>query len=101
MPGVISVSDFLRETREDLSSPTTSNFVAHIPQCRETVNKLEEVSLLCDVFIIKLLPFPDFFMCSYIKKEDVLCLKKLLQRIVINISKIKIANHLITKVTFT
>ena len=43
MPGVISVSDFLRETREDLSSPTTSNFVTHIPQCRETVSKLEEV----------------------------------------------------------
>ena len=46
MPGVISVSDFLRETREDLSSPTTSNFVAHIPQCKETVNKLEEVRQL-------------------------------------------------------
>lgn len=43
MPGVITVSDFLRETKEDLSSPTTSNFVTHIPQCRETVNKLEEV----------------------------------------------------------
>ena len=68
MPGVISVSDFLRETREDLSSPTTSNFVAHIPQCRETVNKLEEVSLLCDVFIIKLLPFPDF-LCVLISKR--------------------------------
>ena len=68
MPGVISVSDFLRETREDLSSPTTSNFVTHIPQCRETVNKLEEVSLLCDVFIIKLLPFPDF-LCVLISKK--------------------------------
>ena len=45
MPGVITVSDFLRETKEDLSSPTTSNFVTHIPQCRETVNKLEEVRL--------------------------------------------------------
>ena len=44
MPGGISVSDFLRETREDLSSPTTSNFVTRIPQCKETVNKLEEVS---------------------------------------------------------
>jgi Arf-GAP/SH3 domain/ANK repeat/PH domain-containing protein len=43
MPGGISVSDFLRETREDLSSPTTSNFVTRIPQCKETVNKLEEV----------------------------------------------------------
>jgi Arf-GAP/SH3 domain/ANK repeat/PH domain-containing protein len=44
MPGGIPGSDFLRETREDLSSPTTSNFVTRIPQCKETVNKLEEVS---------------------------------------------------------
>ena len=43
MPGVISASDFIRETREDLSSPTTSNFVSRIPQCKETVQKLEEV----------------------------------------------------------
>ena len=48
MPGGISVSDFLRETREDLSSPTTSNFVTRIPQCKETVNKLEEVSKIRD-----------------------------------------------------
>ncbi len=45
MPGVISVYDFVRETREDHSSPTTSNFVNRIPQCKETVTKLEEVSL--------------------------------------------------------
>ena len=75
MPGVISVSDFLRETREDLSSPTTSNFVAHIPQCRETVNKLEEVSLLCDVFIIKLLLFPDF-LCVLISKKRMFFVRK-------------------------
>ena len=46
MPGVISASDFIRETREDLSSPTTSNFVSRIPQCKETVLKLEEVGQL-------------------------------------------------------
>jgi hypothetical protein len=43
MPGVISVYDFVRETREDYNSPTTSNFVTRIPQCKETVTKLEEV----------------------------------------------------------
>ena len=43
MPGVIAVSDFVRETREDFNSPTTSSFVHRIPQCKETVTKLEEV----------------------------------------------------------
>merc|ERR1711963_1168171 len=42
MPGVIAVSDFVRETREDFNSPTTSSFVHRIPQCKETVTKLEE-----------------------------------------------------------
>jgi len=42
MPGVIAVSDFVRETREDINSPTTSGFVNRIPQCKETVHKLEE-----------------------------------------------------------
>lgn len=45
MPGVapISTPDFVREVREDFNSPTTSNFVNRIPQCKETVAKLEEV----------------------------------------------------------
>ena len=43
MPGIITVQDFVREVTEDFASPTTSNFVSRIPQCRETVNKLEEV----------------------------------------------------------
>ncbi len=47
MPGLISVRDFVREVREDFSSPTTSNFVNRIPQCRETVTKLEEVGKMC------------------------------------------------------
>ena len=46
MPGLISVSDFVREVRDDFSSPTTSNFVTRIPQCKETVAKLEEVGKL-------------------------------------------------------
>ena len=44
MPGVISVSDFVRETREDINSPTTSTFIHRVPQAKETVSKLEEVS---------------------------------------------------------
>ena len=45
MPGVITVPDFIRETKEDYASPTTSTFVNRIPQCRETVNKIDEVRI--------------------------------------------------------
>lgn len=44
MPGVITVPEFIREAQEDYKSPTTSTFVNRIPQCRETVNKIDEVS---------------------------------------------------------
>ena len=50
MPGVIAVSDFVRETREDINSPTTSGFVNRIPQCKETVHKLEEVRPVLYIF---------------------------------------------------
>ena len=39
MPGIITVPEFIRETREDFASPTTSTFVTRIPQCRETVHQ--------------------------------------------------------------
>ncbi|XP_023349481.1 arf-GAP with SH3 domain, ANK repeat and PH domain-containing protein 2 [Eurytemora carolleeae] len=42
MPGLISVPEFVRETKEDYSSPTTSTFVSKIPLCRETIAKHEE-----------------------------------------------------------
>ena len=45
MPGIITVPEFIRETREDYSSPTTSTFVNRIPQCRETINKMDEVRI--------------------------------------------------------
>ena len=61
MPGVIAVSDFVRETREDINSPTTSGFVNRIPQCKETVHKLEEVR-------------PDFIFFEYFFLKD-LCEK--------------------------
>jgi hypothetical protein len=43
MPGLISVAEFVKEAREDQASPTTSTFLHRIPQCRDTVNKLDEV----------------------------------------------------------
>ena len=43
MPGVITVPDFIREAKEDIASPTTSTFVNRIPQCRETINRIDEV----------------------------------------------------------
>jgi Arf-GAP/SH3 domain/ANK repeat/PH domain-containing protein len=46
MPGPgISVAEFVRETREDQASPTTSTFVQRIPHCRETVTRVEEVRI--------------------------------------------------------
>lgn len=45
MPGLIAVSEFVEETREDYNSPTTSTFVSRMPQCRQTITALEEVSL--------------------------------------------------------
>ncbi|XP_047527885.1 arfGAP with SH3 domain, ANK repeat and PH domain-containing protein isoform X5 [Vanessa tameamea] len=42
MPGLIGIGEFIDETREDYSSPTTSTFVSRMPQCRQTINALEE-----------------------------------------------------------
>lgn len=42
MPGLIGVSDFVEETREDYNSPTTSTFVSRMPQCRYTISAFEE-----------------------------------------------------------
>lgn len=56
MPGLISVSEFVEESREDLNSPTTSTFVSRMPQCRQTVAALEEVSMPSLSFIARLSP---------------------------------------------
>lgn len=45
MPEFISVNDYISEVKDDISSPPTSNFVAKMPLCRQTVNDLEEVSM--------------------------------------------------------
>lgn len=42
MPGLISVNEFVDETREDYNSPTTSTFVSRMGQCRQTIATLEE-----------------------------------------------------------
>lgn len=49
MPGLISVSEFVEESREDVDSPTTSTFVSRMSQCRQTVAALEEVTKTCFV----------------------------------------------------
>ncbi|XP_074657096.1 arf-GAP with SH3 domain, ANK repeat and PH domain-containing protein 1-like isoform X2 [Tubulanus polymorphus] len=41
-PDSLTVSEFLTQTWDDLSSPTTSSFVDLMPQCRSTVSSLEE-----------------------------------------------------------
>ena len=55
MPDRIAVSAFISEAREDLSSPTTSNFLAAMNSCRNTVGSLEEVSCSMLFFTLKLL----------------------------------------------
>ncbi|XP_053099631.1 arf-GAP with SH3 domain, ANK repeat and PH domain-containing protein 2-like [Hemicordylus capensis] len=42
MPELISVQEFISQTQEDLSSPTTSSFTSHMSKCRSTVCSLEE-----------------------------------------------------------
>jgi hypothetical protein len=44
MPGLIGVSEFVEETKEDYHSPTTSTFCSRMSQCRQTISALEEVS---------------------------------------------------------
>lgn len=46
MPGLIGIGEFIDETREDYSSPTTSTFVSRMPQCRQTISALEEVNII-------------------------------------------------------
>ncbi|XP_043944936.1 arf-GAP with SH3 domain, ANK repeat and PH domain-containing protein 2-like [Protopterus annectens] len=43
MPELITVNDFISETLEDYSSPTTSSFTSKMTSCRNTVNSIEEV----------------------------------------------------------
>lgn len=45
MPGLIGISEFVDEAIDDFHSPTTSTFVAKMPQCRQTISGLEDVSI--------------------------------------------------------
>ena len=62
MPGLISVAEFVEESREDVDSPTTSTFVSRMSQCRQTVAALEEVNQkenhLTDCFFITIFYCP-------------------------------------------
>ncbi|CAG9816731.1 unnamed protein product [Phaedon cochleariae] len=42
LPTLITVSDFVQETRDDYNSPITSTFVSKMQQCRTTITTLEE-----------------------------------------------------------
>lgn len=44
MPGLIGISEFVDEAIDDYNSPTTSTFVSKMPQCRQTISGLEDVS---------------------------------------------------------
>lgn len=44
-PALIGISEFVEETRDDYNSPTTSTFASRMPDCRQTISILEEVSL--------------------------------------------------------
>ena len=46
MPGLITIPEFVKETRDDFNSPTTSTFGNRITQCRETINRYDEVCFL-------------------------------------------------------
>lgn len=41
-PDVFTVKDFIHETRDDFSSPTTSTFYLNISHCKQLVNSIEE-----------------------------------------------------------
>lgn len=50
MPGLIGISEFVDEAIDDYNSPTTSTFVSKMPQCRQTISGLEDVSI-CTLFL--------------------------------------------------
>lgn len=46
MPEFISVEEFIAETLEDYSSPTTSSFITKMTSFRNSANNIEEVGCL-------------------------------------------------------
>ncbi|KAF7693272.1 arf-GAP with SH3 domain, ANK repeat and PH domain-containing protein 1 isoform X4 [Silurus meridionalis] len=52
MPEFISVEEFISETLEDYSSPTTSSFITKMTSCRNSVNNIEE-ALDCDRIVLQ------------------------------------------------
>lgn len=70
MPGLIAVSEFVEETREDYNSPTTSTFVSRMPQCRQTITSLEEVSVHTFIHISFELYSPQLYKSSKYAMQD-------------------------------
>lgn len=70
MPGLIGISEFVDETIDDYNSPTTSTFVAKMPQCRQTISGLEEVSQ--SVFFIPL--FLQFWFRYFNSSLECVCI---------------------------
>lgn len=66
MPGLIGVSEFVEETIDDYNSPTTSTFVTKMPQCRQTITAIEDVSSI--LFLFALGKCLSFFARSCCKK---------------------------------
>ncbi|KAM9443767.1 arf-GAP with SH3 domain, ANK repeat and PH domain-containing protein 1 isoform 1-T2 [Clarias gariepinus] len=52
MPELISVDEFIAETLEDYSSPTTSSFITKMTSCRNSVSSIEE-ALDCDRTVLQ------------------------------------------------
>uniref|UniRef100_A0AAY4DT84 Un-named sa1614 n=1 Tax=Denticeps clupeoides TaxID=299321 RepID=A0AAY4DT84_9TELE len=52
MPELISVEEFIAETLEDYSSPTTSAFITKMTSCRNSANSIEE-ALDCDRTVLQ------------------------------------------------
>lgn len=62
MPSLVTVSEFVEETRDDYSSPITSTFVSRMPQFRNTINTLEEVCLNYSYFPFYISNFPTAYL---------------------------------------
>ena len=46
MTEVIKVSEYIKEVKEDIASPPTSNFDSKITLYKQSINNLEEVNLI-------------------------------------------------------
>ena len=62
----ISVPDFLQEAWDDFNSPTTSNFVSRLNNCRSTTATLEEVGGASSIGCYRFLALPHFWNANFV-----------------------------------